>query len=84
MLRFKEKPDLRTAVSYLNEGDYYWNSGMFVWSAQTIVEALRRYLPEVISQFESVGTTYLRLLYERFGVERCWFLGRTLWFADEG
>lgn len=58
VLRFKEKPDLRTAVSYLNEGDYYWNSGMFVWSAQTIVEALRRYLPEVISQFESVGTTY--------------------------
>ena len=58
VLRFKEKPDLRTAVSYLNEGDYYWNSGMFVWSAQTIVEALRRYLPEVISQFESAGTTY--------------------------
>ena len=32
--RFKEKPDLHTAISYLTEGNYYWNSGMFVWSAR--------------------------------------------------
>ncbi|MGM9754714.1 MAG: mannose-1-phosphate guanylyltransferase [Parabacteroides sp.] len=56
--RFKEKPDLRTAMSYLNEGNYYWNSGMFVWSAQAIVEALRTYLPEVTSLFEGVGDVY--------------------------
>lgn len=52
--RFKEKPDLRTAISYLNDGNYYWNSGMFVWSAQTIVESLRRYLPEVTTHFDAI------------------------------
>ena len=37
MLRFKEKPDQETAANYLGTGRYYWNSGMFIWRAATIL-----------------------------------------------
>ena len=43
---FKEKPDLDTARQYVTSGDYYWNSGMFVWKTATILERLRENLPE--------------------------------------
>ncbi|MDX8411650.1 MAG: mannose-1-phosphate guanylyltransferase/mannose-6-phosphate isomerase [Mariprofundaceae bacterium] len=47
VLRFVEKPDAGTAERYLAEGGYYWNSGMFVWRASTILEEIRAHLPEV-------------------------------------
>ena len=56
--RFKEKPDLATATTYLSEGNYYWNSGMFIWSVEAIVASLRSYLPEVASRFEAIGAAY--------------------------
>ncbi|MBP8303267.1 MAG: mannose-1-phosphate guanylyltransferase [Phycisphaerae bacterium] len=43
---FKEKPDLATAKAYLEGGRTLWNSGMFVWKAQTILDCIRRFLPE--------------------------------------
>jgi mannose-1-phosphate guanylyltransferase len=43
---FREKPDLATAQAYLESGEYLWNSGMFVWRAATVLEALARHLPE--------------------------------------
>lgn len=58
VLRFKEKPDLVTATTYLSEGNYYWNSGMFIWSVESIVESLRSYLPKVANRFESIGADY--------------------------
>ena len=42
---FREKPDLATAEQYLAAGTYLWNSGMFVWRARTVLEALARHLP---------------------------------------
>jgi mannose-1-phosphate guanylyltransferase/mannose-6-phosphate isomerase len=44
---FTEKPDLNTAQNYIEQGDYYWNSGMFVWKVSAILEAFKKYLPEV-------------------------------------
>ena len=44
--RFVEKPDLARAQVYVESGDFAWNSGMFVWKAATILDALRRYKPE--------------------------------------
>ncbi len=44
--RFREKPDLETARQYVASGDYYWNSGMFVWRTDTILGQLQRHLPE--------------------------------------
>jgi mannose-1-phosphate guanylyltransferase len=46
--RFKEKPDLHTAQQYLHAGPnrYLWNSGMFVWRADTLMDCVRRYVPD--------------------------------------
>jgi mannose-1-phosphate guanylyltransferase len=43
---FREKPNLETAQKYLQEGDYFWNSGMFVWKTRTILAHLAHHLPE--------------------------------------
>ena len=43
---FKEKPDLKTAEEYLEAGDFFWNSGIFVWKAEIILDYLRKFLPE--------------------------------------
>ena len=42
---FREKPDLPTAEGYLASGQYLWNSGMFVWRAETVLAALADHLP---------------------------------------
>jgi len=47
--RFREKPDLRTARRYLKSGNFLWNSGMFVWTTQAIIEAFRRHHPRIYS-----------------------------------
>lgn len=44
---FREKPDLKTAISYLEQGGFTWNSGMFMWSAEVIVQELRKYDAEI-------------------------------------
>jgi len=49
---FTEKPDLELAKVFLQSGDFYWNSGIFIWSIDSIVEALEKYLPEMYSAFE--------------------------------
>jgi mannose-1-phosphate guanylyltransferase len=42
---FREKPDRATAEAYLASGEYLWNSGMFVWRARTVLDALAEHLP---------------------------------------
>lgn len=44
---FREKPDLKTAISYLEHGGFTWNSGMFLWNVKTIVNELRTYTPGI-------------------------------------
>jgi mannose-1-phosphate guanylyltransferase len=44
--RFIEKPDLPRAKAYVESGFFGWNSGMFVWKAATVLEALRQFKPE--------------------------------------
>ena len=51
---FREKPDLATALSYFASGDYWWNSGMFVWRAQTLLDQL-----EVLQPVTYAGVTEL-------------------------
>ena len=43
---FKEKPDFETAKKYVDSGQYYWNSGMFVWRIETILGQFEQHLPE--------------------------------------
>lgn len=46
---FVEKPDHATAEQYLQSGDYYWNSGMFMFTAQCCLEELKNYAPEILT-----------------------------------
>ena len=49
---FTEKPDLKLAKEFLESGDFYWNSGIFVWSAKSILSAMDKFLPEVSGLFK--------------------------------
>lgn len=47
VISFKEKPDHRTAEDYVSSWQYVWNSGMFVWTARTILDLFRDHAPEI-------------------------------------
>ncbi|HSM93842.1 MAG TPA: mannose-1-phosphate guanylyltransferase [Anaeromyxobacteraceae bacterium] len=53
--RFVEKPDLVTAARYLADGDYLWNSGIFVFRADVILEEIRKAMPVLGEQLEAIG-----------------------------
>jgi mannose-1-phosphate guanylyltransferase len=55
---FKEKPDLATAQQYLASGEYYWNSGMFVWKVSTILDQLKQHLPQNTGLLIELGKSY--------------------------
>ncbi|MEN8662828.1 MAG: mannose-1-phosphate guanylyltransferase [Lentimonas sp.] len=54
--RFVEKPDLDTAQSYLDSGDYFWNAGMFIWSVASIVEQLETSTPSLWIALQAIDT----------------------------
>ena len=56
--RFTEKPDRARATEFLKAGNYFWNSGMFLWSARTLVAALREHLPKTASLLEEIAAAY--------------------------
>jgi len=51
---FAEKPDAQTAARFLDSGDFLWNSGMFIWRADTIWSELDRHLPKCFAAFDPV------------------------------
>jgi mannose-1-phosphate guanylyltransferase len=67
--RFCEKPDPETARGFVAAGDYYWNSGMFVWSARAILAEIDRHLPALSAGLREVrevfGTSRLPEVLER-------------------
>jgi mannose-1-phosphate guanylyltransferase len=56
--RFTEKPDGETAASFVAAGNYFWNSGMFLWSARTLANALREHLPDTASLLEEIAAVF--------------------------
>jgi mannose-1-phosphate guanylyltransferase len=56
--RFTEKPDSEKAAAFVASGNYFWNSGMFLWSARTLANALREHLPKTASILEKIAATY--------------------------
>lgn len=58
--RFQEKPDRETALEYLREGPerYLWNAGIFVWRAETILDCIRRYEPEVFRGLQRIAAAW--------------------------
>lgn len=55
VLRFKEKPDYATAQSFIAQGNFFWNSGMFAWQLFAIKEAFRRYLPQMYALCDEIS-----------------------------
>ncbi|GAB4420905.1 MAG: mannose-1-phosphate guanylyltransferase [Anaerolineae bacterium] len=48
--QFLEKPDLATAERFVASGEYYWNSGIFIWQLSTLLDCFRQYMPEFYEQ----------------------------------
>jgi len=56
--RFTEKPNAETAAEFLAAGNYFWNSGMFLWSARTLADALHEHLPKTAPLLEKIASTF--------------------------
>src|ERR1700684_934131 len=56
--RFIEKPNQNRAEEFVAAGNYYWNSGMFLWSARTLANAVREHLPETAPLLEGIAAAW--------------------------
>ncbi len=56
--RFTEKPNQQKAEEFVTAGTYYWNSGMFVWSARTLTAAMREHLSETAPYLEEIAAAW--------------------------
>jgi mannose-1-phosphate guanylyltransferase len=56
--RFTEKPNVQRAEEFLAAGNYYWNSGMFLWRADTLARALREHLSETAPYLEQIAAAF--------------------------
>ena len=58
VVRFREKPRVEIAQQYLDAGHFYWNSGIFVWRARTILEALSARQPQMMARLQTIAHAY--------------------------
>lgn len=58
MERFTEKPDIATALRFLQEGTYAWNSGMFIWKTARILEEIARLMPDLDSTLHTLAVAW--------------------------
>jgi mannose-1-phosphate guanylyltransferase len=56
--RFTEKPSRNRAEEFVAAGNYFWNSGMFLWSARTLANAVREHLPETAPLLEEIAAAF--------------------------
>ncbi len=56
--RFIEKPNQNRAEEFVAAGNYYWNSGMFLWSARTLANAVREHVPETAPLLEAIAAAH--------------------------
>ncbi len=63
--RFTEKPDAETAAQLVKEGNYFWNGGIFIWSAQTLADALSEHLPKTALLLHEISSAYGTRKFEK-------------------
>lgn len=56
--KFREKPDAQTAEQYLASGEYYWNGGIFVWKARTILDELKSHQPSLVDHLQKIAAAW--------------------------
>lgn len=68
---FTEKPSVEVAKTFIATGKYYWNANMYVWSAESLLEAFRKYRPEILQPAEKLAflkpTEFMAALPEIYG-----------------
>jgi len=55
---FTEKPNLELARVFLTSGDFFWNSGIFIWKVSTIIDAFEQYLPDIYTTFDEFRSDF--------------------------
>lgn len=55
--RFREKPAADVAEKYLASGNFYWNAGIFVWKASTVLQSLQRFEPQMFQHIERIAAS---------------------------
>lgn len=63
--RFREKPAADVAKQFVKAGNFFWNSGMFVWGARTLADALREHLPKTAPLLEEIAASYGTRKFEK-------------------
>ena len=63
--RFTEKPSAEVAEQFVKAGNFFWNSGMFVWGARTLADALREHLPKTAPLLEEIAASYGTRKFEK-------------------
>ena len=63
--RFTEKPSADAAEQFLRAGNFFWNSGMFVWGARTLADALREHLPNTAPLLDEIAASYGTRTFEK-------------------
>jgi mannose-1-phosphate guanylyltransferase len=63
--RFTEKPTAKVAGQFVKAGNFFWNSGMFVWGAQTLADALCEHLPETAPLLDEIAANYGTRRFEK-------------------
>ena len=56
--QFREKPDYETAKKFIEQGNFLWNAGIFMWSAKSVIEAFQNNQPELYKLFEAGYESY--------------------------
>ncbi len=68
--QFREKPDLATAESFVAAGNFFWNSGIFIWKSATVLEALKAFQPELHRLFAG-DLSFYNTDQEQASVDHC-------------
>ena len=63
--RFTEKPNADVAEQFVRAGNFFWNSGMFIWGARTLADALREHLPKTAPLLEEIAKSYGTRKFEK-------------------
>jgi mannose-1-phosphate guanylyltransferase len=80
--RFREKPNRETAQEYVQSGNFYWNSGIFLWKASTILKAIQANEPEMYAHIEAIAASIGKSNFTKtFEDEYCKIKGKSIDFA---
>lgn len=61
---FAEKPNIETAIRFVKAGDFAWNSGMFIWRADTILDEIQHYIPDLAQELDGLSSAIFTDMFD--------------------